>query len=333
MRIVGPPTLLSAQKLASASASIRLASETSRTELATGRIADLPAALGGRIGEAFSLRAALDALGGRRQGLVQANLIATVAQRSLESIGEGVRAIGTGALEANGRRDEGALAVTARDARSRLEAAFSSLNGRVGGQAIFAGDATDGVAVSGADQLLADVQAIYASAATPAELDAALDFYFNDALGGYGAAIYQGGAGSAPTIEVSPGRRDNFTSRADDQSVRDTLRGLAVIAVAGDAVSSPLRDGALLSASASAISGSDGLTAVRAQIGVAEQRAAEALAALDGEEAALTEAYNGQTARDPLVAASRLQALESQLNASLVVTSRLSQLTLANFLR
>lgn len=333
MKTVGPPTLLSAQRFAAASASLRRQSETARIELSTGRIADLPGALGGRIGEASSLRAALEAIAVRRQGLAQADLIAAVSQRVLTDINAGARSIATDALAANGRGDNAALSTSAREARSRIEAAFSSLNAKVAGQFVFSGDATDRAALGGADQLLADVEAIYAGAASAADLDAALDFYFNDAVGGFQTAIYQGGAGGAPTIEFDGNDRGAFTVRADDPAIRDVLRGLAVIAVAGAAAPSALRDGALSSAGAAALGGSDGLIALRTEIGVEERRAAEAAAGLEDEEAALTEAYNAATARDPLDAATRLQALEAQLNASLLATSRLSQLTLANFLR
>ncbi len=333
MRTVGPPTLLTAQRVASASASLRRQSESARIELSTGRIADLPRALGARIGEASSLRAAFDAIAVRRQGLAQADLIASVSQRVLTEITEGARSIVADALAANGRGDNAALSTSAREARGRIEAAFSSLNAKIAGQFIFSGDATDRTALGGAEQLLADVEAIFAGAASAADLDAALDFYFDDPAGTFRTGIYRGGPGSAPTIEISGSDRAVFTARADDPAIRNVLRGLAVIAVPGAAAPSALRDGALASAGDAALAGSEGLIALRVEIGVAERRAAEAAAGLEDEEAALTEAYNAATARDPLDAATRLQALEAQLNASLLATSRLSQLTLANFLR
>jgi flagellar hook-associated protein 3 FlgL len=333
MRTVGPPTLLTAQRFSAASAALRRDSETARIELSTGRIADLPAALGGRIGEASSLRAALDAIAVRRQGLQQAGLVAAVSQRALSDINEGARSIATDALAANGRGDNAALSTAALEARSRIEAAFSSLNASVAGQFVFSGDATDRAPLAGADQFIADVEAIYAGAATAADLDAALDVYFNDVAGGFQTAIYRGGAGSAPTIEIDGSDRGAFTVRADDPAIRDVLRGLAVIAVAGAAPPSALRDGALAAAGAAALIGSDSLVERRAEIGVEERRAGEAATGLEDEEAALTEAYNAATARDPLDAATRLQALEAQLEASLLATSRLSQLSLANFLR
>ena len=333
MRPIGVPNILQAQRLSAATSSLRQQSETARTELATGRIADLPSSLGAQIGEVFSLRGAIDSIEVRRQGLRQAGLIAGVAQRSLSRSGEGARAIASDALAANGRRDDVALSVTASEARNRVQSVISSLNARVAAQSIFAGEASDRPALAGPDRLIADIAGLYAAAPDGAALEAALDGYFNAPAGGFSAAIYSGGAGDAPSIEVERGERLLFTLRADDGGVRDLLRGLAVIAIAGAAPASALRDEALAAAAGDALLGVDALTARQAEIGIAEARAANALIALDAEETALTEAYNGRTARDPFETAARLQSLESQLSSAFAVTARLSQLNLASFLR
>ncbi len=333
MKAVGVPTLLAAQRFASSSASLRRQTDVARTELTTGRAADLPRTLGARIGEAFAAQGAIDAVNFQKQSLSQASLISTAAQRVLSALGDGGEAIATQALAANGRRDQLALAVTAIEAQDKIRSAFVSLNARVGGQSLFAGDATDSAALSSADQLLSDIEALYAAATTATQFEADLDTYFNDPSGAFRTGIYRGGAGPAPSIEVAPGERLQFTLRADDQSVRDLLRGLAAVAVASAAPPSALRDGALSSGAAIAISGTDALTLRRAEIGVSEQRVAEAGRLLEAEEAALTQSFNALTSRDPFETAARLQSLEAQLSASLVITSRLSQLTLANFLR
>lgn len=333
MKAAGVPTLLAAQRFAGLSASLRKQTDIARTELTTGRIADLPLALGAQIGEAFSVRGALDAVAFQKQGLSQAALIATTAQRVLGVIGEGAAALAADALGASGRRDEVALTAAAVQAQARVRDAVIQLNTNVAGQSLFAGDAADRAALASADQLLADVSAIYAAASGPAALEAELDAYFNDPAGPFQSSIYTGGAGPAPTIEIARGERLQFTLRADDPSIKDLLRGLSLIAAAGAAPPSTLRDSALSSGAAAALAGDDALTLRRTEIGVAEQRAGEAARLLEEEEAVLTEAFNALTSRDPFEAASRLQSLEAQLNASLVITARLSQLTLANFLR
>lgn len=333
MKAVGVPTLLAAQKLAASSTAIRRDIDVLRTELTTGRVTNLTTSLGAQIEDAFNLRGALGAVNFQKQSLSQAALVSTSAQRILTALGEGGAALAADAIAANGRSDENALAVLATEARDKIRNAFLSLNARAGGQSLFAGDATDRPALSDADVFLADIAAIYAAAASPAAFEADLDAYFNDPAGGFQSSVYIGGSGSAPSIEIAAGERIQVTLRADDQSVRDLLRGLATVAAAGAAPPSTLRDSALLSGAARVISGSDALVLRRAEIGIAEKRAAELAPLIEAEETALTQAFNALTSRDPLEAAARLQSLETQLNASLVIAARLSQLTLANFLR
>lgn len=333
MKAVGVPTLLAAQRFAASSASLRRDAETARSELTSGRIADLPGVLGAAIAGALTARGALDAVNFQRQSLAQASLISTASQRALTALGDGAAALATEALAANGRRDETALTAASFEARDKVRNAFTILNSRAGGQSLFAGDATDRAALSNADLLLSDVEAIYAAAPDAAAFSAGLDTYFNDSSGDFNARIYSGGAGPAPTIEVAPGERRQFTIRAADQSVRDLLRGLSTVAVAAAAPSSELRNGVIFAGASRTISGVDALTERRTEIGVSQQRASAALQLLDAEETALTQSFNALTARDPYEAAARLQSLEAQLSASLAITARLSQLTLANFLR
>ncbi len=333
MRPVGVPTLLANNRLAAATGALRQQSETARTEVVTGRIADLPRVLGAGVSEALSLRGALELVAVRREAIAQANLVATAAQQALEDIAGGASSLATAALAANGRADERALGATAIEARAALETTFNRLNVRVAGQAIFAGDATDRAPLGDPGALLSDVAAIFGAAGSAAQFEADLDFYFNDPSGAFLTSIYRGGAGEAPTYEISVGERIGITGRADEQTVRDLLRGIATLAVAGAAPPSALRGATLSSAAAAAIAGADGVTDRRAAIGIAQQRAAAAAESLTIEEAALTEAYNEKTARDPFEAASRLRALEAQLDASYVLTSRLAQFSLVNYLR
>lgn len=333
MATIGVPTLLSAQRLLDTTASLRRQADVARTELTTGRRVDLPAALGPDIGAAFALRATIDAIGLRRQGLDIAAAASGITQRALAALGEGGRDVATNALAANARGDNAALATAAVEARAKLADAVGSLNTRFAGQALFAGDATDQDALVGAGKLLADVSALYAAAPDAAAFNAALDAYFDDPAGGFQTEVYAGGAGSAPSVELAPGERVAVNARADERPIRDLVRGLSIIAVAGAAPASGLREGALFAASSATLDGVDGLIARRAEIGVAEQRIAQTLSLLEAEEATLTEAYNAKTARDPFEAAVRLQALETQLGAALTLTARISQLTLTNFLR
>jgi len=74
------------------------------------------------------------------------------------------------------------------------------------------------------------------------------------------------------------------------------------------------------------------ITNLRADLGVYEERNAIEQKTLDTEETVLTASFNDLTARDQYEAATELQSLQTTLEASYLITARLSQLSLLNYL-
>jgi flagellar hook-associated protein 3 FlgL len=235
-------------------------------------------------------------------------------------------------LGAVARGDETAIKIGGASAEQRLRAAFGALNARVADVSLFAGDAVDRPALASADALLADIGALYAASASAVDFDAALDSYFNDPAGGFAQSIYLGGAGDALHADLGEGESVATSARADEPAIKGILRAFAAVAVAASAPAGAMRDEALEGASGEMRAGADGVAAIAARIGIAEERIELRGRRLDAEETALTEAYNGLTARDPYEAASHLQQIEAALEASYTIAARLSQLTLTRFI-
>jgi flagellar hook-associated protein 3 FlgL len=80
-------------------------------------------------------------------------------------------------------------------------------------------------------------------------------------------------------------------------------------------------------------SGTVTLTNVRSELGVKQEQIRTDQKLLDIEETIVTTAFNSLTSRDQYEAASALKILESNLEASYLLTSRLASLSLLNFLR
>ena len=332
MTTIGVPTLLAHHRLSGATAQLRRDAEVSRVEVVTGRIDNLPKALGRSVGAAHLMRKAVDDIAGQRQAIARAELRSSIAQSVLGAIGSNATVLNAQVADAIGRFDETALGATVVEARAGLETAISRLNTRSEGIALFAGDAADAEPLADAATLIADIAALYAAAATPAQFETDLDFYFNDPAGGFATSIYQGGAGDLASLEIAPGETIVATARADEQGVRDLLRGFAVLAVAGAAAPSTARDSTLMAAGSRLVAGADGVLDIRTRIGVEQARVGDVTSRLDAEEPVLTEAYNALTSRDPFEAAARLQALETQIDASFVLTARAARLSLTNYL-
>ena len=123
---------------------------------------------------------------------------------------------------------------------------------------------------------------------------------------------------------------------AIDPSITKLVSGLAVMAIGGQDDSPGIlgqSSGALELAAERVSEGQTDLTTARASLGVIQERIAESQKQLETEETILTEAFNSITSRDQYEAASELRELESNLEASYLLTARLSNLNLMNFLR
>ena len=228
--------------------------------------------------------------------------------------------------EALGTQDLFKQGTTARDAKAALTDVFSSLNVRFGERYLFAGDATATQPLPSPEDLLADMRALAGAAANPADFAAALDTYFNTPGGGWQQTIYQG------TVDTS----DPDAVTGADPALVELISGLAILAISDPADSPALiaqNPGITELAAGRMTSGLTALTNVRADRGVIQEQLQVQKESLDVEETIFTNAFNALTARDQYEAASALKQLETTLEASYLLTSRLSSLSLLNFLR
>ncbi len=81
------------------------------------------------------------------------------------------------------------------------------------------------------------------------------------------------------------------------------------------------------------MSASGSLTALRADVGLEEERAAEAVTRNSALAASLTIMRNELALVDPYATAVALQDTETQLETQFALTARLSNLSLVNYLR
>ncbi len=333
MASYGFPTMLQYSRLTSAAADLKSRAEQARTEVVTGRIADLKTELGAKIGDTHLLAKTIDDVRARQDAATRALGRAQTAQIALNRATEGAELLGVSLLDAIGQGNEPSIQISATQAELQLGAAISAFNTRYEGRSLFAGDASNQNALADADTLLNDVRAIFAGAADNAQLQADLDAYFNDPAGGFATTIYIGGDGDAACTEIAEGELVDYSAKADEQPMRDLLRSLATIVVASEQTTFADRNEALSTAATGLVQASNDIVGVRARIGAAEELIAAADERLEAEATALSLTYNEQTAVDPYEAAARLQQIETQLEASYLVTSRISLLSLANFLK
>lgn len=295
-------------------------------EATTGRYSDLTAHLSGRIGTAMLSKQALDNLTLQRESLsIRAGRL-DVAQLTLKSIQDRAQGIDVAMRSAMGVGSEINQKIAARDAEAAIGVVFNVMSARFGERYLFSGDATSTPPLGSPADLLNDIRQLADTSATGADFQAALDTYFNTPGGGWQSSIYAGSANTSDPDAVT----------AVDPAITQLVRGLTVMALAVPETQPALfslEPQVIITAAETAFSGIGSMTNLRSEIGVTQERISTQLKNLDVEETILTSAFNALTARDQYEAASALKQLESSLEASYMLTSRLSSLSLLYYLR
>jgi flagellar hook-associated protein 3 FlgL len=216
-----------------------------------------------------------------------------------------------------------------------LATSVGLLNTGVAGQSLFAGTATDRAALAPAAAILADLDALAAGSATAAEAVAAIEAYFAPG-GGFFTTGYVGSTTDLNAVEIGDGARLDYAVRADDAEIVSVVRAQALAAVVdgGAFAGDPAAQLELLGASGQRmLEAREDVLALRSRVGVSQNSVERARAERVSERDALNLARARIVATDSLEAASTYQSLQVQLEAIYTVTSRLSTLRFANFLR
>lgn len=336
MRMTGYSDLLGFTQRNRTTSRIKARIDIVAKEAVTGRRSDLTEATNGRVGSAHLMRKALN-------DLEQGTRINSLTTTRLELLNQGIsgmrnamNGIDTRALitlNSNGSTGVGGIA---EEAEANLRSSMSALSVKHGSRNLLSGNATDAAPFAGPEALLDDIRNIMTTAGGPADIQAALDTYFNDPAGGFQTNIYTGGTDAAPPMRVGNGEKIDIDIRGDDNAIKDALRGLAVMATAQDSgfdIGTQEFSNIFQGGISSAASGTSALIELEGKLGVFSETLEKANTRNNFESASLTAAYQTITGRDQFEAAAELKQLEVQLESSYIITSRLSDLSLTNYLR
>lgn len=319
-------TLLSPQ-LDQSVGDIRERISVTATEAVTGRYLDLTTHLDGRIGDAMLTQRALDDITNEQSRLDLSLARLEITQQSLGIIQDAnANGISTRLLGSIATENFDQIEASGREAKTALEVVFTAMNARLQQRQLFSGDATSSGPLQPVDELLSDVQGLLDIATDAADFQASIDTYFDDPAGGWQTSIYNG----------TPTASDSNAVLAIDPAITELVKGLATLALADgnidNAVLTETSD--VLTASAQAIStGTERVIDLRVAVGRNEETIAVRKETLSAETAILAETFNALTGRDQYEAATELRQLESSLEASYLLTSRLSNLSLLNYIR
>lgn len=330
------PDLTAALRLQTQSQTLRAQLDQAAQEVTTGLSADIRSATRGDLAPIFGIDRELERVAIMEQDLSLAAARAQVAQSALDIVSDADRTLGLDLLGATARGDTVARDNFINQGEEVLRSIVSALNTQFGGRSLFAGAAEDSAALAPSDTILADVSALLAAATSPADALAAVDTYFDAPGGAFETTIYGGATIDSAGVELYEGTRIDYLPRADDPAIREALKSVALVAAAQDAGFAANRaafDDFVTTAATRLTTSNEGVIALQASLGVAEEQIDTARDANAAERSTLSITRNDLIGVDQFDAAGRLTELESQLEALYVVTGRLSNLSLTNYIR
>lgn len=316
--------------------SLKQQANTAAQELTTGFAANIGQKLGGDLTRFSALESTLSRLNGYKFASDSAATTANAMQSVFGQIDTLTQGLGGSVLAAVNSESPQVLHSLITDAGARLDSVLVSLNTKVGDKTLFAGVASDGPAVAGANVILSALEAAItgAGATTAGDIEAAVSTWF-DSPTGFEAVGYLGGP-STGALSVSADDKVDLGFTAMDPAIRDTLKSLAMIALVGRGNVVPDSGTGvqiLQMAGTSLFANQSDRTYRAAELGMQQARIDQAQTRNEAESSALQLARSNMLAVDPYEAATRMEAAQTQLETLYSVTARLSRLSLVDFLR
>lgn len=303
------------------------------SELASGRVADPGRAVRGDMGLLAALDSAVARNAATRGAVADAARLTGMMQTALETVDRAAQGLAEALPSLGPSPSPQTVENTGRDARARFGAVVGALNARDGARSLFAGAATGGPALSGADAMFASLQGAVAAsgAASPEAVADAVRAWFEDPAG-FATLGYRGSPSGIGPVPLGSTGTTTIDVTAADPALRQTLAGLAIAAFAAEPGSAALRAGLLAEAQLTLAGAVAARAEMRGDLGRIEGRLQEGEVALGAEAAALTTARSGLVEADPYAAATALETAQTRIETLYAMTARVSRLTLADFL-
>lgn len=219
--------------------------------------------------------------------------------------------------------------------RAAFDNIVRAMNTTLGNRSLFAGAATDKIPLAEPDAMIASLSAAVAGSATAADVQTAIDTWFDSPTGGFATLAYQGDTGTALTRRIDTDTAVKLDGRADDPAIRALLKAAATAAMAGDPgliLTDTVKSDLLRSAGLQMLSAAQPLVNVQARLGIAEQTVEETTVRQTAQNTAYGIMRNDLVSADPYDTAAELQQVQKQLETHYTLTARLSRLSLVEYI-
>lgn len=305
-------------------------------ELASGKKADVKAAVSGDLTQLTSIKTTLSSLASHETVGKEAAQFAQATQLALDTVQKATTTTFPSLLAAGSTGVEPQLTIAAKDAASKFATIVSALNTQNAGRALFAGDNVTGSALADPETLIADLVTATAAATDATSIEAAINTWFDTVGGGFETTGYVGSTTDLEAFRVGPELQADVALRADNQTFRDLMKGYAMAAMIAEGAlpgNASKRAQLLTAAGERLVAANDSLTNTRSALGVSENVIETELTRNKAEASALEILQSQLISADPYRTATDIKTAEIQLQSLYTLTARLSSLSLVQYLK
>ena len=308
---------------------------TLASELSSGETSDRVKALGGDTARFSMIDNRLKVLTSQQNLTSETGLTLSTAQSILSNFDTQRNALSEPLLLISAESPDFQIAEASRAARDKFDGLVSTINTRFGSDSLFSGTAVDQPSLSPASDMIADIVAEIGGATDFGAISTAINIWFDDPAGGFATLGYTGDTGDKVERRLDSGTVVTFDARADDPGIKAVLKGAAFAAITFElaGVNQTTKSELLIEGGVQLQSSASGMAQLQGQIGYVEGEVERISVSQNAEQSALNIARNLMTQADPFETATELQAVQTQLETHYAMTARLSQLSLAEYLR
>jgi len=307
-------------------------------ELVTGVSQDIGVAVKGDFTALAGIDRSLAQIGSYQQVSSEADLLAGTLQDALEMLQDHASESGGNLILAASTDDPSTIAATTKDAAQRFTSILGALNVSAAGRYAFAGTATDTKPMASEDDILSALETAIGGLSSATDITTAVDNWFDTPAGsgGFLDIAYLGSDIALDGFQVSSTDNVELSITGANPILRDTLKGFALAAlVAQERVpDDPVLRASVTEAAGEWIAGSNvALTTLRAELGTTQSTIASAQTRNSTEKSALELSKDALIGINQYDSATALEAVQSQLETLYTLTTRLSQMSLTDYLR
>ena len=318
-----------------------------QTEISSGAPADLGVALGARTGSAVSMTNEIDALDGYTASNAAASTRLGTTATTLTAMLSAAQAVSASLVAASSAG--GSTAGLQASGQAGLQSLLAGLNTTVGGQSVFGGinsgvqPLTEYAATSGAKQSVdsafsqafgfsqssAGASTISGSAMT-GFLDGAFDSQFSDASW---SANWSKASSTTISSRIAPSQSATTSVSANAAAFRQIAEAYTMLSeFTGPTMSADAKAAAVAKATTLVSSGIAALNDVQTSVGASQAAIGAANTSLAAQSTALRGQVSNLESVDTYALSTRVTTLQTQLQASYELTSRLQSLSLTNYI-